>query len=908
MKKPILKRLFHLDRFGRRLERSLDEEVNFHLETRIEELKRKGRSPEEARAEALRTFGDPELVVQRCRRIDQRGARRRAFFELFSDALHDVRFAFRSLRKARGFSLIVVLSLAVGIGVNAALFTAIHAVWLAPVPGVTEQDRIVDMVTIDGGSEWWGWSFPDFAAVRAANTPLESITAWNEGDATLGAEEETERVKAAFATSSYFQVLGAPPTLGRSFLASEDVGPGQHPVAVISHDLWQNRMDGRPDVLGQAITVNRLPYTVIGVAPEGFRGARVTLSSIDLWLPLVQHTGVGGENTLLEDRERFTVQVLGRLRPAATLPEVQAAVQTVFGRLAAEFPETNENRTVRAAAFGRFPAQNRIWDMIAVAGLWGLLVVFLLIICGNLAGMTLARSASREQEVAVRLALGSSRIRLVRHLMVEAFLLALTGWGLGVVMALIAMAKISPVDLGIVAPGVSFQPSGWVLAMSLVMAFAAALAFGLLPALRFSRPELVSSLKDDSGGGGWRVGRIQRFAASAQTGVALLLLVFGTLFFRSLTQLGEGELGFRPDGMAVTDFGIQGFSSALLDLTLEGYPNLEEGGSAFIDGMARALGSLPAVTSVAMADGFPLDRRGAFGRAGPSGQLDETESRVAAEFTRVTEGYFPAIGAPILQGRGFLPTDDANSEPVAIITQSMADRLWPGEDALGRHLLWPAGSEDATARRVVGVVGHVASSRPSDSWPHVFLPLRQSFTPRLLIVVRTEAEISTLAEALTRALRSVDPGLPIPSFIPGRDLVARATEGQRANGQIGGGLGLLALLLSAFGVYGVVALAVTNRTREIGVRMAMGATRREIVRTVLGDAIRLAAPGLVIGALLAAGLAAAMRSMLLGLSPVDPISFLSAGGLLLLVVLLAGLAPARKASGIHPVEALRAVI
>jgi predicted permease len=899
------RRLFRLDRFGKRLDESVDEEVRFHLETRIEQLMRNGRSREEARIEALEQFGDPGEVAERCRRIDERGVRRRVMAELFSDTLADVRFAFRSLRKARSYTVVTVSSLAVGIGVNSAVFSAIHAVWVAPVPGVTGQNRILDLVVVEDGADEWAWSYPDFEAVRESDSPFESLTAWTEGDITVGGEDTAERVHAAFASAAYFQVMGAVPSRGREFLPTEDVGPGQHPVAVLSHDLWQRRFGGREDILGQVLTLNRTPYTVVGVAPPGFRGARVTLSTVELWVPLVQHPRMEGDGSLFADRDRFSVQVLGRLRNGASRSEAQAALQTVFGRLSAEYPETNQNRTVRADAYGRFPAQNRVWDLVAVAGLWGLLGVLLLIICGNLAGTALARSAAKEQEMGVRMALGSSRIRLVRHLMVEALILALAGGCVGTMLAMLGMASVSPPDLGIAAPGVTFEPGGWVMAMSFALALAAALTFGLLPAIRFSRPELVSSLKDDAGGGGRRVGRIQRIAASAQTGAALSLLVVGVLFLRSLNRTQDGTLGFQPRGMVVTDFRVGDLSSPLLDFSKEGYPTLEGGGGALLEQLTEALGSLPGVTSVAVGDGFPLDRSGNFGRVAPLDWPDEVESRVAVEFTRVTEDFFQVIGAPLLQGRAFRPGDDTSSEPVVIITRGLADRFWPGASALGERLLWPAGSEAATPRTVVGVVGPVASSRIAEDWPQVFLPLRQEYSPNLALVLRTVTDVSALADPFREVFRSVDPGLPLPRLLHGEAIVARATRDQRATGTLGGGLGLVVLLLSAMGVYGVVSLAVTHRTREIGLRMAMGATRGEIVRRVLVDALRLSAPGMVVGALLAAGTAAAMRSMLLGMSPLDPISFLFAGGLLLLVVLAAGLGPALRASGIQPVKALK---
>jgi predicted permease len=825
--------------------------------------------------------------------------------KLFSDILQDVRYTVRSLRKARGFAIVAVISLAVGIGVNTSMFTAIHSVLLAPVPGVTGEDRIVDMVPVIRGHESFWWAYPDFESVRDANTPFQFLTAWAERDATLGAEDGSSRIRMAYATSEYFYVLGALPAMGRGFLDSEDRGAGQHPVAVVSHDFWQDQLTGRSDVLDQSLILDGIPYTVVGVAPEDFIGARVNQSGVDVWVPLFQHPDAGGDASVFSDREQLTVQVLGRLGPGATLSEARAAVQTVFAGLATEYPETNKDRTVKAVSYGRFPAQNRIYDVIAVVGVAGLLAVLLLIICGNLAGMALARSATREHEIAVRLALGSSRLRLVRQLMVEAVVLSLVGGGVGILLAMTLMTRVSPMDLGISAPGATFAPSGWTLAMSLILSLVAAQAFGLLPALRFSRPELVSALKDDTGGGGGRrVGRFQRYAAAFQTGAAFLLLLIAALFLRSLQQTDESQIGFRPEGMVVTDFRTGGPFLARLDIAEEGYPSMEEGGSALVNEVMEAVGSLPGVASVAVADGFPLDRRRAYLSVASVDRLGSDDTGVRVEYTQVTEDYFSTIGTPVLQGRALLRTDDATAPRVAVVTRSFAERLWPGADALGQQF-YRVGAEDAMTWTVVGVVADVASSSVTEDWPHAFLPLRQSADPDIVVLVRADSDPSSLAGPVREAMRSVDPGLPSPLLLPAPYLVARATQEQRTSGQIAGGLGLLVLLLSAMGVHGVVAFAVTNRTREIGLRIALGASRKTVILDVLGDALRMVGPGLLAGGLLAVGTAAALRSMLLGLSPVDPVSFLSAGALLLFMVIAAGLAPALRASGIAPMEALR---
>ncbi len=905
MKRPGPKRLFHMDRFGKDLEGSLAEEVNFHLETRIGELMAEGKSAEKAREEALRQFGDPDLVVQRCRRIDEGGLRRRLIRDLLSDLLQDVRYTLRALRKAPGFATVAILSLAVGVGVNTALFTTIHAVWLSPVPGVTGQDRIVDMVPVIRGEEYFWWAYPDFEDVRDTDTPFESLTAWDEASATVGTEDGGRRALVGYATSDYFNVLGALPTMGRGFLDSEDEGPGQHPVLVVSHHFWQNQLSGRSDILGHSLSLDGNPYTVIGVAPEGFVGARVNNWTVDMWAPLFQHPDAGGNESVFGDRGRFSVQVLGRLRPGATISEARAAVQTVFASLATEYPQTNEDRTVKAVSFGRFPAQNRQWDAVGVVGICGMFAVLLLIICGNLAGMALARAAGREQEIGVRLALGSNRVRLVRYLMLEAGILSVIGGGVGIVLAMVGMARLSPMDLNITAPGATFEPKAWTLVFSLVLSVAAAQTFGLLPALRFSRPELVSALKDDTGGGGRRVGRFQRFAASFQTGLAFLLLLMAALFLRSREQMDERRIGFRPEGMAVADFRAGGTFLGFLDPTEVGYASMEEGISTLVDRLMESIGSLPGVASVAVSGGFPLDRASARVSVSSEGPNSD-DSGIRVEYTLATEGYFSTIGTPILQGRAFLRTDDGRADHVAVITRSLAERLWPGEDALGRRF-WQVGAENHTGWTVVGLTGHVASSSAKTDLPHVFLPLRQGNNPAFVILIRSDTGIepTALSGPVREAIRAVDPDLPAPRLVPAPSLVAWATLEQRANGLITGGLGLMVLLLSAMGVHGVVALAVTNRTREIGLRISMGATRGRIIRGIFGDTLRMAGPALLVGGLLAAGTAAALRSTLLGVSPVDPIAFFSVGGLLLFVVILTSLGPALRASGIQPMEALR---
>ena len=813
----------------------------------------------------------------------------RWLFELRQDTVYGI----RSLTRCKTFTVIAVLSLALGIGVNTGLFTFVNTT-LQPVPGVTGAERVVEILGTSQGQQMEVWAYPDFQDVRRTTIPIQ-LAGWKMRNGNLTTADGSQQVRVMYVSANYFQVLGVIPGRGRDFLASEDLSPGQHPVAIVSYATWQNRLDSDSDIVGRTITLNRTPYTVIGVAPQEFTGHRPLQGGMDLWVPLMQDRWVAGESSMVEDRGGRWLRVLGRLRDNATVDDANAALQTVFARLDQEYPETNEDRSARALPFGPIQAMGRAESMLAVYGLFVLLGVVLLIICGNVTGMVLARSATREREISLRMALGSGRGRLARLLMVEAFLLAVAGGTLGVLFSYwgsMALMTIAP-PLGD-GSFLDVRPNGAILGYTLLMTLAATLAVGLLPAIRFTRPELVTSLKDDTGGGGRSVGRIHRVAASAQTGVALILLVLCTLSIRAVGTMGRRDLGFDSQNLLV----------ARVDLGQTGGESLQDA-SVFLNRMNESVGSLPGVESWAVADGIPLDLVGNFTSVSRPDRPDEAAGRVTVEFTLVTAGFFETVGTPILRGREIERTDDASSDPVVVITQSLADRVWPGEQVVGRRLKLSVSRDTIREHSVIGVVGNVASSRATEDWPQVFVPLRQHFRPRVMIAVRATTDALALVRPFRSAIMAAEPSLPIPTITTSASLVKRSTEGQRVTAQMGAWFGLLALLLSAIGVYGVVAFAVANRTREIGVRMALGATREGILRTVLGDALRLALPGLVVGGVLAIGAGFAIRSTLLGVSPMDAISFGSVIGILLLVVLLASIVPARRASGTDPMEALR---
>jgi predicted permease len=813
----------------------------------------------------------------------------------FNDIGLDVRLALRGLLRSKGFAAIAVFSIALGIGVNAAFFTFVQATWMQPVPGVNGADRIVEILSTSQGSEAAEWAYPDFLAVREAKTPIALVVGWKPRDGSLTIGDSSEQVRVIYASPGYFQVLGVTPARGRAFLPTEDGAPGQHPVAVLSYDLWQTRFDGDEDIVGSTIVLNRVPHTVVGVAPEDFKSHRLLRSGTDLWVPLMQHPLAADEDNFVRDRGMRWVEVLGRLREGASVGEANAALSTVFARLAEEYPETYEGRGARALPFGSIPAMGRSDSLLGTAALFVLVGLVLLIICGNVAGMVLARSATRGREIAVRVALGSGRGRLIRHLMVEAIVLAASGGALGVLMAFWVMDIVLATTVGAeLPPAIDLSPNALVLAFSLLATLATTLVIGLFPALRFSRPEIISSLKDDAGGGSRRVGRVHRWAASAQAGVALALLITCGLFVRSLGAMQQRDLGFEPAGLLITR----------IDLSREGHEAPEEA-QLFLDRLREAVAAVPGVASVSIADGIPLDLSGNFTRVSRADLPEDEGVRVTVEFTRVSEGYFQTIGTPILRGREFRPTDGPASEPVAVVTQSLAEQLWPGEDALGRRARFPLINVDTRPYTVIGVVPNVASSTATRDIPHVFAAVRQAYYARNMIVVRGAADSTTLVRSIQAAILSVDPTLPIPEVITSESLVQRSTSSHRLNATTAGGFGLLALVLSAIGVYGVVAFGVASRTREIGLRMALGATRAGVLKGVLGDAVRLSLPGLVVGALLAAAMSVIAQSELIGLSPLDPVSFGAATATLFVIVVLASLVPARRAAKVDPMEALR---
>lgn len=829
------------------------------------------------------------------RRRSKRTSRGPALGEVLVPFGRDLTHAVRALSKSLTFSLVCILSLAVGLGGVVGVIVFLRVMWI-PAAGV-DPDGLVEFLVKPLGparAEMGGrvadtWSYPDFIDVRDAVTGMET-TGWLIGDGVLRAPDGqgTERVPLMHVSANYFRTVGVTPVRGRGFVAA-DAEASAPPVVVVGYGLWQNRLGARSDIVGSTLIINRIERTVVGIAPDRFRGHRTQEGGrpVDLWLPLEEHPFLIGEGGYRRDRNVDWFGVIARLSNEGDIDRANAALSTVMSRLASTYPETNEDKGAEARAYSGVPAQMHFEMMLVQGMLLTLSGIVLLVVCFNVAGMVLVRSATRERELAVRLALGSSRWRLVRYMMSEAVVLAIAGGALAAVFIFGALRLLfwrlqQPLPEAL-------QPDPVIVVICIGLSLATTLAFALLPAVRFSHSGVFSALKDGAGGGGRRVRRIQRVAAAVQAGIAMPFLVVGVLYLNHARATATADFGFVPQEM---------FASAI-NLSAAGYSNEEA--EVFLRGVRVSIQQIGGVTSVAVADGVPLDF---VRRTSRVARLDDP-ARVRAQTTRVDGGYFATIGTPILRGRDFDATDRSGTEPVVVITEVLATQLWPGEDALGQHLAFALDGSVEERFTVVGVAADVAGAQLDASRQAVFVPLSQHPTGRVIVVARASTDPEAMALAIQKTVADLDPDLLRPTVITGADLVEESVDDFIVASIISGMFSVIALTLAALGIYGVVAFMVTGRTREFGVRMAIGAPRSRVVRIVFADGVKLALPGLLGGAFLTSVFLRVKTDI-----PNAPLSamviiFAVAAGTALTVVLLSSVGPALRAAGTPPVEAMR---
>ncbi|HEX6107349.1 MAG TPA: ABC transporter permease [Gemmatimonadales bacterium] len=792
----------------------------------------------------------------------------------------DLRFALRSLARTPGFALAAVATLALGIGANTAVFSVVHAVLLRPLP-FEAADRLVMVwgrhVTIGRETA----SLPDFLDWRRDARRFEGMAAVTQTRYNLAGDGEPEVIRGARATAALFPLLGVGATVGRVFVGDEERG-GASRVVVLSDGFWRRRYGANPDVVGRSIQLSGVPHIVIGVAPPALR----LQHDVDVWAPLVTDTTLG--------RRADFLTVIGRLRPGVTVPQAQEELSTIAARLEREYPESNSGWSAEVIGLQE--------DM--VAGVRPALLVFmgavglvLLIACANVANLMLARITSREREVTIRAALGASRRRLARQLLTESIVLALAGGTVGLLLAVWGVQAVRLLEPGTLPRAAEVDLDLEVLGFAIGLALVTGLLFGLVPAWRVLGGDLHAGLKD--GGRGTGASGVQRARAAlvlAEVALAFMLLVGAALLLRSFERLQRVDPGFAG----------QGLLTARIAFPRNGYAE-EERRVAFGTELLERLRATPGVRGAALVSDPPLGGNppawsfliGGVEQPAPGVVQDALVHFASPDF-------FSLFGIPLLEGRAFSASDRAGAPPVALIGRALAERYWPGQSPLGQRITFGDPADSAAWLTIVGVVGDVRQETlAAPTHPQAYIPVAQ-FAPRTVVVgVRGEGDPLALLPTLKRRLAELDPALPLSEIATMDQVVAATLARPRLNAGLLGGFALAALLLATVGIYGVITYGVVQRTRELGIRMALGAGSARLLREVVSQGLLPVAAGLALGAVGALLGTRVLRSLLFGVGATDPLTFAGVTVVLLLVALIASYLPARRASRADPMVALR---
>jgi putative ABC transport system permease protein len=813
----------------------------------------------------------------------------------------DLRYAARMLVKNPGFTAAAVLSLALGIGANTTIFTLINTIFLNPLP-VARSSELVAVSTLDAkNTTQFGnllpLSYPNLADLRDKSDVLADLAGYSfPATARLSTGGESERVFLQLVTGNYFDVLGLRPAAGRFFLPEEDRTPGSHPVMVIGHRLWQRRFGGDSTIVGQTVRLNAQPFTVIGVAPEGFMGV-TSMFGPDLWLPsMMAKQMMSSRGDLLQDRGAPAFSGAGRLRPGTTIAQAEASLKNVARALEQEYPEPNTGRSVALRPLTEATIMPGLRQSMLLGGAVLMTVVglVLLVACSNVANLLLARAAARRQEIAVRLALGASRPRLVRQLLTESLLLGLVAGILGLGFGVWGRDLLWSARPAMVANNfVELKLDASVFAFTLAISLLTGVVFGLAPALQASRPDVVEALKEAARTAGRSRRRVSAGNALVvgQVALSLVSLVAAGLFLRSIQRAQQVDLGYDTGKLAVMTIGPG----------QAGYDQAR--GEEFYRAARDRASAVRGVSSVSLASNMPL-WASVYRRLVIEGEEPRQSSgAVMALANTVDLDYFRTLGIAILRGRDFTAADRAGAMPVAIINDTMAQKYWPGQDPVGRRFRFDT---DPSFREVIGVVKTVKYQTLGEApQPCVYVPLRQGYSDWMTLYVRTDGKPAPVLAAVQREVRSLDAQVPVESISTLEALIDGSLWMPKMAAGLLAAFGLLALGLASVGIYGLIAYSMARRQREIGLRMALGAGRRDVLRLVLRQALTLVAIGLGLGFLGALLVSRAASSILYGLSVADPVSFLGAAGALGAVALLASYLPARRASRVDPLVALR---
>jgi predicted permease len=877
-------------------EAEIVEEISQHLEEEYERALRCGASDAEARQQVIEQLNAADLLGCELKHVERRVSQNpvtlgtEGKINIFADLWQDLRYGLRTLLKNPGFTIIAVVALALGIGANSAIFSVVNAVLLRPLPFKNPEQ----LVMVWENATHLGFpkntpSPPNFLDWQRQNTVFTGMAAISERSFNLTGVGEPERLDGRRVSANLFDLLGVPALLGRTFVPDDD-RPGTH-VVLLSYSLWQRRFGSDPNVIGRAVTLNGESYTVIGVLPRSVHLPGYGNWNDQVWVPIAFN------NEEITERGNHFLDVIARIKPAITLKQAQAQMETIAARLAKEYPRYN----TRIGATVTPLHEELVGDMKpALLILLGAVGLVLLIACTNVANLLLARTAAREKEIALRLALGASRSRLTRQFLTESVLLALLGGCFGLLLALAGVHVLKTFVPATILQIQAINIDARVLVFTALIALLTGIVFGLAPATHSSHSNLNDSLKE--GGRDSAVGkkgnRIRGLLVIAEVAVSFILLIGAGLLINSFLHLRNLDPGFRTDHLLTMK----------VDLSELKYPDGERR-SVFFDEVLRSVRALPGVQSVAVAGNLPFtyngDSMGIAVEGIPDSPPDQWPDVI---YRAVGPGYFSTMGIPMIRGRDFTDQDKVDSKSVVVISEKTAQHYWPGQDPIGKRLKPGATTSNAPWREVIGVVKDV---RQND---FIAQPKMQMyFTYRQLkdlaanaLVVRTSVEPMSLASSIRNAIWAVDKDQPVANIDTMDHIVSEAIARQRFSMLLLGIFAGLALVLAAVGIYGVMSYSVAQRTHEIGIRMALGARRADVLQMTVKQGLKLVGAGMMLGLVAAFLLTRVLASLLYGISATDPITFVGISLVLLAVAILASYIPALRATKVDPIIALRA--
>ena len=802
----------------------------------------------------------------------------------------DLRYGLRVLRKNPGFALVAALILALGIGANTTIFSMLKGVILRPLPGVPHSDQIVDINMYSRGGAPWPVSYPDYKDMRDRNTVFSSLAAETLQTVNVTINRKPERVWGELVTGNMFEMLGVNAERGRLLAPEDDGAPGANPVVVIGYGFWKSRFGGDPEIAGKSMRIGQRTFTIVGVAPRGYQGGIVGVAA-ELFVPVSMQAQLMNGESSLDKRDTHWLFVQGRLKPGVTLAQAEAAMDVVGAQISKEYPDDEVARRAAAMPISKSPfGSQRYLLPVLTAGL-AVVGIVLLVACANVASLMLAKAAGRQREMAIRLAVGASRWRLVRQLLTESLLVSLIGGAAALLLSLWPAAFLSQVRVPTPLPIVidtSFD--SLVFGFTFLVALASGIVFGLAPALQASKVTLVPALKEDTGS--WLFGRSRMRSALlvGEIALSLGLLIGAVLVWRSQASAAKIDPGFDARNVQLVS----------IDLDSSGYA--ETRGQQFDAQLLERVRALPGVQSAGLAHRLPLAVIASESRSfKPEGYISRPNEDLDIEYNKISPGYFSTLHIPLVAGRDFGPQDSSQSPQVAIVNQTFAQRYWPNQDPIGRKI-----DLEPDTVTVIGVAGDIKYLQIDEApLPYVYLPLAQHYAGDVTLHVRSSGDPAALLPAIETQVRALDADLPVYGAESLNEQMRFSMVGFYLAEDFLGGAGLQGLLLAAVGIYGVIAFSVTQRTREIGIRVALGAKPRDIFRLVMGQGLRLALVGVGLGLCLAIALTGFLRSLLYGVSAHDPITFIGVTVFLVGVALVASFLPARRAMKIAPMEALR---